>query len=52
MPLFIGAAFLILGAILMIAWRITGTHGYFDRRAFEAVPPELATGRAAPQETL
>ena len=51
-PLFIGAAFLILGAILMIVWRFAGTQGYFDRRGFEAVPHELATGRVAPQETL
>jgi amino acid transporter len=51
-PLFIGAAFLILGAILMVVWRFAGTEGYFDRRGFEAVPHELATGRVAPQETL
>jgi amino acid transporter len=51
-PLFIGAAFLALGAILMVAWRVAGTRGYFDRQGFEAVPHELATGRAAPQETL
>jgi amino acid transporter len=51
-PLFIGAAFLVLGAILMVAWRVAGPRGYFDRRGFEAVPHELATGRAAPQETL
>jgi amino acid transporter len=51
-PLFIGAAFLVLGAILMVVWRFAGTQGYFDRRGLEAVPPELATGRVAPQETL
>jgi amino acid transporter len=51
-PLFIGAAFLALGAILMVIWRFAGPRGYFDRRGFEAVPRELATGRAAPQETL
>jgi hypothetical protein len=51
-PLFIGAAFLVLGGILMIVWRFAGTQGYFDRRGLEAVPRELATGRVAPQETL
>ena len=46
-PLFIGAAFLALGAILMVAWRIAGARGYFDRRGFEALPRDFVPGEAA-----
>jgi len=51
-PLFIGAAFLALGAIIMVAWYFAGPKGYFERRPFEAVPPELASGHVAPAPTL
>ena len=52
-PLFIGAAFIMLGAILMVVWRIAGRSSrYFERKPFEALPPALAEGRAAPMETL
>ena len=48
-PLFIGAAFLLLGAILMVVWRITHPRGYFERRGFEALPRDFAPGEAAPE---
>ena len=46
-PLFIGAAFLLLGAILMVAWRIAGPRGYFERRGLEALPRDFVPGEAA-----
>jgi amino acid transporter len=39
-PLVIGAGFVLLGVVLMVAWRAGGRRGFFDRRA-ETVPPEL-----------
>lgn len=44
-PLVIGLGFLLLGVVLMVAWRLSG-HGedYFRRSGFEAVPPEIASG--------
>ncbi len=45
-PLFIGVAFIGLGLIIMIAWWLAGPKGYFDRKPFEAVPPEVARGPA------
>lgn len=51
-PLFIGAAFLALGAVLMVVWRLAGPSGYFDRRGFEALPREIAEGAAPPLEAL
>jgi hypothetical protein len=48
-PLFIGAAFLVLGAILMVAWRVAGPRGYFERRGFEALPRGFIPGAAAPE---
>ena len=48
-PLFIGAAFLLLGAILMVVWRITHPRGYFERRGFEALPRDFVPGEAAPE---
>jgi amino acid transporter len=50
-PLVIGGSFLILGAILMIVWRLGHPSGYFRRRAFERVPPEVAAGEVAVKET-
>jgi amino acid transporter len=38
-PLVIGGAFLILGAVLMLLWRLGHPDGYFRRRGFEAAPP-------------
>ena len=51
-PLVIGAAFLLLGAVLMVVWRLGHPEGYFRRRGFEAVPPEVAAGRAGPVEPV
>jgi len=51
-PLVIGGSFLLLGAILMIAWRLTHSTGYFRRRGFEAVPHEVATAQVAVPETV
>jgi amino acid transporter len=48
LPLFIGGAFLGLGAIFMIIWRFAGPPGYFQRRGFEALPRDFAPGEAAP----
>jgi hypothetical protein len=52
LPLVIGAGFLLLGAVLMVLWRIGNPRGYFERRAFEAVRPEVAAGRAEPEPVL
>ncbi|CAN5533427.1 hypothetical protein BH24ACT24_BH24ACT24_02680 [soil metagenome] len=40
-PLVIGLGFLLLGVVLMLAWRIGGNPEFFRRRP-ETVPPELA----------
>jgi amino acid transporter len=52
LPLVIGAGFLLLGAVLMVLWRIANPKGYFERRGFEAVRPEVAAGRAEPEPVL
>ena len=52
-PLVIALFFILLGVVLMIARRFAGgeeAKAFFARRAFEAVPPEVATGKAAPIE--
>lgn len=51
LPLVIGLGFLVLGAVLMVAWRFLGDHERFFHRRPETVPPEIAKGRAAPPET-
>ena len=52
-PLFIGAAFIALGVVLMLVWRVAGrSAGYFERKPFEALPAAVAEGRAAPAEAL
>ncbi len=51
LPTVIGLGFLLLGFVLMLAWRLGGHSDYFDRRPFEAVPPDVATGRFAVEET-
>jgi len=50
-PLVIGVGFLLMGAILMVIWRLGGHERFFSRRAFEAVPPDVAAGRARVAET-
>jgi amino acid transporter len=52
LPLVIGAGFLLLGAVLMVLWRIGNPKGYFERRGWEAVRPEVAAGRADPEPAL
>jgi hypothetical protein len=42
---------LILGAVLMVLWRLSHPEGYFRRRGFEAVPPEVAAGHVKVAET-
>jgi amino acid transporter len=44
-PLVIGVGFLVLGAVLMVLWRLAGNHRYFDRKGLEAVDPDVAAGR-------
>ena len=48
----IGAGFLLLGAVLMVLWRIGNPKGYFERSGWEAVRPEVAAGRAEPEPVL
>jgi amino acid transporter len=44
-PLVIGIGFLLLGAVLEIGWRLGSHRGYFRRKAFESVDPDVAAGR-------
>jgi hypothetical protein len=44
-PLVIGLGFLLLGAVLAVLWRLTGHERFFSRRPFEAVTPDVASGR-------
>jgi amino acid transporter len=50
-PLVIGAGFLLLGFVLMLIWRSAGHARYFGRSGWEAVPPEVASGRVRVAET-
>ena len=43
-PLAIALFFIVLGLVLMVVWRFTGGPKFFERRGFEAVPPEIAAG--------
>ncbi len=49
-PFVIGIGFLLLGAVLLVLWRLGGPKEFFDRRPFEAVDPRVAAGEAAPAE--
>jgi hypothetical protein len=54
-PLAIAIIFIGLGLVLMVAWRLLGPpagHEFFARRAFEAVPPEVASGEVAEVEAI
>ncbi len=51
LPTVIGVGFLALGFVLMLIWRAGGHSDYFGRKAFEAVPPEVAAGEVAVEET-
>jgi amino acid transporter len=44
-PLVIALGFFVLGAILLVLWRLGGHEEFFGRKAFEAVDPEVAAGR-------
>ena len=49
MPLAIAVVFAVLGVLLMMLWRLFGppqAKEFFARRAFEAVPHDVATGNA------
>lgn len=46
MPLVIGIGFALIGIVLMLAWWAFGNRSFFSRPGFEAVPPEIADGRA------
>jgi len=52
LPTVIGIGFLLLGVVLMVAWRFTGGGhpAFFGRRSFEAVDPDVATGRVVLEE--
>jgi len=43
-PFVIGLGGLLLGLVGMAAWWLAGDRKFFDRRGFEAVPPEIAAG--------
>ena len=50
-PLAIGYGFLLLGAVLMIVWRLAGgSERFFARRPFETVDPAVASGEVRVEE--
>lgn len=51
LPTVIGLGFLLLGLVFMLLWRVGGHSDYFDRKPFEAVPPDVATGKVVVEET-
>jgi amino acid transporter len=51
LPTVIGVGFLLLGFVLMLIWRAGGHSAFFGRGAFEAVPPDVASGQADVEET-
>ena len=52
-PLAIGYGFLMLGAVLMVVWRLTGKgNSFFARHAFETVDPAVASGEVRIEEEL
>ena len=55
MPLVIAIVFTGLGFLIMVAWRLIGPPAgreFFARRAFEAVPHEVATGEVPQVEAI
>ena len=51
-PLFVAVALMVIGLVLMIAWRLSPKSAqFFGRKPFEAVPPEIAAGRVKVEET-
>jgi hypothetical protein len=54
-PLVIALVFSIAGLLLMVLWRLFGpsqAREFFRRRAFESVPPEVATGEVSQVEAI
>ena len=54
-PLAIAVIFIALGFLIMIAWRLVGPpagRDFYRRRAFEAVPHEVATGEVSQVEAI
>ena len=51
LPLVVGLGFLILGAVLMVLWRVMGNERFFGRHP-EVVDPEAAAGRERIVETV
>jgi amino acid transporter len=51
LPTVIGIGFLALGLVLMLIWRAGGHVAFFGRNGFERVPPEVAAGAVAVEET-
>ncbi len=41
-PFVTGVGFLLLGAVLLVLWRLGGHERFFERRPFEAVDPAVA----------
>lgn len=51
LPTVVGLAFLAIGLVLMLLWRAGGHERFFGRSGFERVPPEVAAGKVAVEET-
>ncbi len=47
-PFVIAVGFLLLGLVLLVAWRLAGNERFFGRPAFEAVDPAVAAGEPVP----
>ena len=50
MPLVIGIGFALVGVVIMFAWWAFGNRAFFKRPGLEAVPAEIADGRATTAE--
>jgi amino acid transporter len=50
MPLVIGIGFALVGVVIMFAWWAFGNRSFFSRPGLEAVPAEIAEGRATTAE--
>ena len=52
-PFVIGYGFMLVGVVLLVLWRLLGSHErFFGRRPFEAVDPEVASGQIKVAETV
>ena len=52
-PFVIGYGFMLVGVVLLVLWRLLGSHErFFGRRPFEAVDPEVASGQVKVAETV